>query len=86
LSRRCNDRGVGGWVRRQGRKVDRRRELEIGWRAAPEDAAEDETEVEFKVRLESQAEDASRKRAGRQSRRIDRGRKPEMGLTVRLEG
>jgi len=51
-------RGVDGWIRRQGRKDDRRREPKVDRRAAPKGSSRRGIEVEFKV----QAEAVSRRR------------------------
>jgi len=61
---------VGGWVRRQGRKVDRRRKPEVGWRAPPRDAAADE----------------GRRLVHRQGRKVDLGREPEIGWRAAPKG
>ena len=70
---------VGGWVRRQGRKVDRRRESKVNRTAAPEDAAADESRrlglrQNWKVDQETQVE----RLTGRLSRTIGRRRKLEV--------
>jgi len=72
---------VGSWVRRQGWMVDRRRKPTVSRKAAPEDSTTGESR-----RLDREGEagrlaaDASRRLAGRHSRRVDRRRKLEIGV------
>jgi hypothetical protein len=95
-------RGAGGWVRRQGWKVDRRRESRVSRRQRRKDAAAEESEVEF----EGQAERPNRRRESetgreaepemqqpesdswfvRQGWKVGRRRKPQVGRKAAPKG
>jgi hypothetical protein len=77
---------VGGWVRRQGRKVGRRRKLEVGWKVEPEDGSKAQAGGSLEGMAERSAGGASRRPVKRRGRRVDRRRKSQVVRKAGPEG